>query len=179
MEVVRRRSNPTTSPAKYADAFYNCQDGDIILRSNDIDRVDFRTYKTFLIYASPLFKTMLSLPQSQSTDSQHEIPVVEMHENAEDLRVLLMFCYPGYIPSPPASLERLHRCYGVADKYMMNNIKVWLRTCLKGLVEKKPLGVYLLSRQYKWEYGARLAAEQCLSRSLSELINFHGVNPIL
>ena len=67
-----------------ASAPFDDPAGDIVLRSNDKQAIDFRTHKLFLIYASPVFKDMLSFPQAGCEASENaSLPVVVMHENAE------------------------------------------------------------------------------------------------
>lgn len=164
------QSTEANATSRVADAPFNDPSGDIILRSSDADMVDFRTHKVFLIHASPFFETMLSLPQSQGAPTQEStIPIVEMHENPEDLRSVLLFCQPGTVHEPPTSLIRLNQLYRITDKYEIEGIKGWLRTCLGSFTEKAPVGVYCLARHFEWKEEAQLAAKKCLSYPLFEL----------
>lgn len=92
-----------------------------------------------------------------------------MHENDKDLRVLLLWCLPGMIADRPTTVEQLYRFYRMADKYLIDSVKVWLRNCATKLAPKIPVGVYVLSRQLGWKEEAKLAAEESLSRELFEL----------
>lgn len=54
-------------------------------------------------------------------------PFVVMHDNAHSLHSLLLFYHPGTAPEPQASLDQPYRLYRIADKYMIDSLKVWLR----------------------------------------------------
>ena len=154
-----------------ASAPFDDPAGDIVLRSNDKQAIDFRTHKLFLIYASTVFKDMFSLPQGGRTNENAGVPVVVMHEKAEELRSLLVLCYPGMVLETPTSLERFWVLYLLTDKYMLDNAKVWLRGCLLNFVQEMPTSVYLIARKAGWRKEARDAAKECLSHSLAELVS--------
>ena len=149
--------------------------GDIILRSSD--EVDFRTHKIFLVHASPVFKDMLSLPQGDKTTGDARPPVVVMHENAEEVRILLLLCYPGTALKTPESLKRLWKIYCLADKYMLDSVKLWLRSCLKQFERWSPACVYLIARRAGWREEAKSAAERSLLHTLTEMTRSN--HPIL
>ncbi|KIP02219.1 hypothetical protein PHLGIDRAFT_112281, partial [Phlebiopsis gigantea 11061_1 CR5-6] len=71
-------------------------EGDIIIRSGDNSY--FLMYKLDLSRASPVFKTMLSLPQPATTlpqEKSHDgLPVVAVTESAATLKLLLALCTP-------------------------------------------------------------------------------------
>lgn len=82
---------------------FDDSDADLILRSSDL--VDFLVYRIILAKASPVFRTMLSIPQpalsSSSTISnahltltQHKPPVVQLSEDSQVLRFLLSSILP-------------------------------------------------------------------------------------
>lgn len=155
---------------KIADAPFDDLAGDIILRSSGEKPVDFHTYKLFLIHASSVFKNMFSLPENDATIQNPGPPVVNMHENADDLRTLLTWCHPAIVPERPTTIERFYCFYVIADKYMLDSVKVWLRKCLADLVTDWPVGVYVLARHLGWQEEAKLAAKASLSRELYQLV---------
>lgn len=156
---------------KIAESPFDDVAGDTILRSSGEKPVDFCTYKLFLIHASPVFKDMFTPPKGRPPMQQHPGPlVVTMREGADDLRTLLIWCHPAIVPDRPTTLERFHRFYGIADKYMLDRVKVWLRQCLTEFVKQMPVGVYVLARHLDWKEEAKLAAEESLSRELYQLV---------
>ena len=133
-------------PIHLADAPFDDPSGDIILRCGTDRLVEFRTHKIFLAHASPVFETMFSLPQEhQGVAQTSDVPVVFMPDDAENLRTLLLYCYPGTTPETPSSLEELYRLYRVADKYALDDARVWVRNCLPLFMERAPIGVYVLA----------------------------------
>jgi len=81
---------------------------DVILRSSD--RVDFMVYKVILSKASPVFKTMFSLPQP-ATDTAHtpqdSRPIVVLAERSKVLVALLLIIYPPTLVDWAEPLSRL------------------------------------------------------------------------
>ncbi|KAK7687861.1 hypothetical protein QCA50_009080 [Cerrena zonata] len=175
MEDIQNTSKVTS--LRVAQAPFDDTAGDIILRSNGESKVDFLTHTLFLVHASPIFETILSLPQSQGNPPSHDTPIVEMHERADELRLLLLFCLPASIPEPPTSLKQLYHFHCLADKYMIDGVKVWLRSCLTGFSKEMPVGVYVLARHFGWKEEAYLAAKNSRSHPLSELVAWSS--PIL
>ncbi|KAK7687859.1 hypothetical protein QCA50_009078 [Cerrena zonata] len=123
MEDIHDQAIPSSDiPAELAGAPFDDPTGDIILRSNGARKVDFRTQRIFLIHASTVFKGMFTLPQVDIPDSG--APIVEMQENEQALRSLLLWCHLGAVPEPLASFEQLYNLYYIANKYMMDGIKI-------------------------------------------------------
>ena len=71
--------------------FSNSRTADIILRSGGPKAVEFRAHRAILSIASPVFETMLSLPQP---GIEKLIPVCDLSEDAKTLEVLLRLIYP-------------------------------------------------------------------------------------
>ena len=95
-------------------------DADIILRSSD--QVDFLVYKTILSKASPVFKTMFSLPQPTNTAKtlQESRPIIDLAENSKVLAALLSSIYPHSLPlKEPFSLDDVIIVLDTARKYDM------------------------------------------------------------
>ncbi|KAJ7340773.1 hypothetical protein DFH08DRAFT_938587 [Mycena albidolilacea] len=66
---------------------------DTILRSRD--GADFYVYRAILALVSPVFETMLTLPQPPSNS---EVPIIDMQEDAIPLDRALRFFYPATQP---------------------------------------------------------------------------------
>ena len=91
---------------------FDDDDADIILRSSD--QVEFLVYKVILSKASPVFKTMFSLPQP-ATDIAR--PIVDLAENSKVLAAVLSAIYPHTsVAANPLSLDDLIATLDAARK---------------------------------------------------------------
>ena len=92
--------NTVPKGPQHDDEFW-LDDGNLILIAGD---VEFRVYKGPLIASSPVFKTMLSLPQPDGVAPQphcvckYQPAVVQLSESPEDIRHLLRALVPGKTP---------------------------------------------------------------------------------
>jgi BTB/POZ domain len=99
---------------------FDDDDADVILRSSD--RVDFLVYKVILSKASPVFKTMFSLPQPANAanippDSR---PIIDLAETHRILATLLLSIYPHSLPlEEPFFLNNFITLLDAARKYDM------------------------------------------------------------
>jgi len=141
-----------------AQAPFDNPDSDIILRSSD--GVNFHVFKLILSLASPVFKDMFTLPQSQpDASSVHTIP---MAESSATLNSLLLFCYPT--PNPTfCSLDDAKAVLEAARKYDMAGTL----TCASDLViaqfvSTSSLELYALSCKLGWKHHAQTAATEAL-----------------
>jgi hypothetical protein len=134
-------------------------------------------YKLDLAQSSPCFATMLSLPQSASTQSadctEAGLPVVTLSEPAEALRVLLRFCMPA-TPPDLADLDAVGLVLEGGKKYEI----AWATKAgaaeMEGFVEVEPVRVYALACHYGLEELARTAATFCLRMPTSLILNSHA-----
>lgn len=89
-----------TSPLELFDV----PDANLIIRSSD--SVDFRVHKPVLAVASPVFKDLFSLPQPPDSESDDDLPVVQLPEDSELLHSLISIVYP--VPTvTPDSYEKV------------------------------------------------------------------------
>jgi hypothetical protein len=83
---------------------FDVPDANLIIRSSD--SVDFRVHKPVLAVASPVFKDLLSLPQPSDSESDDDLPVVQLPEDSELLQSLISIIYP--VPTViPNSYEKV------------------------------------------------------------------------
>jgi hypothetical protein len=146
---------------------FNDSDADITLRSSD--RVDFLVYKVILSKASPVFKTMFTLPQPAMDDSCR--PVAELAENSKVLAAFLSVIYPP-IPamSPqPLSLDDLIVAFDMARKYEIATMSDRLLTDFGGLttLQNKPLEAFCGAYSRGLAKEAKIAAAASLKRRLT------------
>ncbi|KAJ7045774.1 hypothetical protein C8F04DRAFT_1249156 [Mycena alexandri] len=70
-------------------------DGNIVLSAKDgkEQAIYFRLYRGILAYNSPVFSDMLAMPPPQIVEHYDGVPLVEMPDDADDLRVLLSLLF--------------------------------------------------------------------------------------
>ncbi|KAI0369217.1 hypothetical protein BV20DRAFT_904633, partial [Pilatotrama ljubarskyi] len=140
---------------------------DIILRSSDL--VEFRVRSHILIEASPVFESMLSLPQPPSMAGSESIsgsdlqPTVDLAEDGETLETLLRICYPIANPTLDRPLDELETVLRAAIKYDMDFPTIVLSDRLLALASRSPLEVWAVAVRLRLETVARGAAEALLS----------------
>ncbi|KAJ7255462.1 hypothetical protein B0H12DRAFT_1233074 [Mycena haematopus] len=141
---------------------YNTEDpfadeaADIIVRSIT-DNVDFRVQKAFLSVASPVFRSMFSLPQGEpqiasglAESMKDGLPIMMLDEDHETLGTLLRMCYPRWMimdcgPLFP-NIERVLAVFTAAKKYVMDGVEREVREVLVAprFVEPDPLRMFAL-----------------------------------
>ena len=87
-DVPRAHIQLATPPPE----LYDIPDANLIIRSSD--SVNFRVHKSVLVMVSPVFKDILSLPQSSDSESVDGLPVVQLSEDSELLNSLVSMLYP-------------------------------------------------------------------------------------
>lgn len=147
---------------------------DIIIRSSD--GKDFPMYRVDLARSSPVFETMFSLPQPDTSDPQSSLenglPVVDLAESADVLQVLLRF----YLPRPPPALNDLAMVVHVLEggrKYELVAAQDASIRMLEATAEREPLRVYAIACHFGLEPLARRAALACLRMPLAQLVDTH------
>ena len=146
-------------------SLFDDADADIIIRSSD--DVDFRVYKVILAKASPVFRTMLSLPQSSPSSpktaphSTSELPVVQLTEDAKTLENVFRLCYPVEHPDI-TSVDDIHPVLEAARKYEIACVATNLRWDIARILPKEPLRMYAVAYMQQLEDVAREAAKLLL-----------------
>jgi len=148
---------------RHAIAPFDNPEADLILRSSD--HVEFRVWRCIMREASPIFKDMLSLPQSDNDPPLATPPVVDMTEDSTTLRSLLQFCYPIKPPSLSA-LDQITNVLEAAHKYSIDPLKEFAQEALEHHINQQPLRVYALACRYRVENIARGAAKCTLGTKL-------------
>ncbi|KAH9174350.1 hypothetical protein EDB89DRAFT_1952399 [Lactarius sanguifluus] len=114
----RTRAGSPTTPLSLPECV-DVSQADIIVRSSD--HVDFRIHKLILATSSPVFKDMFSLSQPSNNEAVDELPIIQLSEDAELVRALIMALYP--IPFEiPASYDRILALLAAAQKYEMGTV---------------------------------------------------------
>ncbi|KAH9893461.1 hypothetical protein C8Q73DRAFT_697019 [Cubamyces lactineus] len=149
----------TQQTARTASEPFNREDADFIIRSSD--KVDFYVHRIILALASPVFASMLTLPQPSGTDAHQ--PAVEVVEDSETLDAFLRVCYP--LPDPElTSLDVIRKVLGAATKYEAVAVSASMRRMLlhPKLLENNPLRIFAIACCFGLESEAQAAAEKAV-----------------
>ncbi|KAF9565858.1 hypothetical protein CPC08DRAFT_658499 [Agrocybe pediades] len=144
---------------------------DAILRS--CDNIRFYVVKAFLIYASPVFQDMFSVPKSPDDardEEAHRLPIIDMAEESKFLRPLLLLCYPRQRPNL-GDFDSIANTAIIAQKYCMDDIEEELVSLMKTTLDlvEDPLRVFDLSLRHDWEALGREAAKASLRHKAADL----------
>ena len=152
---------------------FNHPSADVILRSSDDKPVDFYVFKLLLTLASSFFELLLSLPQPRQA-SEHDIPVIQMAEDKDTLKLVLRFCLPISMVEPPrlSSLRELQMVLKAAIKLEMEGIQRYVRRELlePRFIESQPLRVFAIACHYGWSTEAKKAARFTLRHPVNTLL---------
>ncbi|RPD73320.1 hypothetical protein L226DRAFT_614220 [Lentinus tigrinus ALCF2SS1-7] len=146
------------------DDLFNQASADITLRTSD--HVDLHVHTQILSQASPVFSTILSLPQPQACGQAagavaSDRPVIDVSEDSKTLRPLLRLCYP-VDKEVITDLDHIVLVYKVALKYEMDwPLRLLERDDLIGMAPRSPLQV--------WAIAAQSGAEELARKACSEI----------
>lgn len=134
--------------------------------------VRFKCHRLFLQEASPVFRTMLSLPQPQTTLSSTPAdaakpPSIDLPEDGKTLEILLRLIYPMTHPHLD-SLTMLATVLFAAEKYDMAGVISALRLHLRDerFLASNPVHVYALACRFAFAYEAKLASRATLTHDI-------------
>ncbi|KAL5531266.1 hypothetical protein ACEPAG_4143 [Sanghuangporus baumii] len=140
-------------------------EGDVILRTSD--SVDFWVLTVILGLASPVFKTMFTLPQpTVKQEEQTQPPVIPISESSTTIDLLLRLCYP--IEAPQLSeqdITPIGDVLSAALKYEISAVVERARKALKKCAElssKNAIAAYAIACHLGLADEARVAAMTCL-----------------
>ncbi|KZV60182.1 hypothetical protein PENSPDRAFT_760157 [Peniophora sp. CONT] len=147
---------------------FSAPDAELILRS--CDGVDFAVYKAILRLASPVFDSMLSLPQSTSSNPPPERPVISMSEDAQSLRLLLRFCYPrSYCAEPELKqIAEIKRAATLAAKFDIAFMRHAVEKALIEYGDLRPEIAYAVAWRFEYPEALRRTAFSSLESMLVE-----------
>jgi hypothetical protein len=159
----------STAPQEpLANTPFNDPKADVILQSSD--GVHFRVFKIILSFASPIFSDMFSIPllASLNPDSDDEVPMVTVSENAEVLDLSLRHIYPLQTPDT-VPLRDASLLAEFAHKYQVDALDKSVRRYLMDSIEQDPVGVYAIAVAYGYKCVGKSAAQSCLNLPFSRL----------
>jgi BTB/POZ domain len=138
-----------------ASSPFDSPDADVILRSSD--KVDFRVFKMFIAFASPIFKDIFALPQASKGKSvgedemKHHLPIIQMTESSRTIENLLKLCYPTFTSKLPELniMEDVIALWEAADKYEIEDVMKYARDALVAppLIEQEAVRIFATALQ--------------------------------
>ena len=148
---------------------FTANDADIILRTPELKH--FRVHKSILSIASSVFRDMLAVPQSsseQTKEGERDLPVVDVHDSAEDLEILLRMIYPVAFP-PITDLDALSKAFVILDKYHAEGLQGRLGPLLISptFLATDPMRVYAIACRWGFETEAAVAAPHASAIGIS------------
>ncbi len=158
------------SPTAFGPPFDD-NDADIILRSSD--QVEFLVYKVILSKASPVFKTMFSLPQPATDTTQNSRPIVDLAENSKVLAAVLSAIYPHTsVAADPLSLDDLITILDTARKYdMATALRRLIDSTRAETLRSSPVEAFCAAYSRELREAAQIAARA----SLKNRLTFEGI----
>lgn len=145
---------------------------DFVVQSSDGLR--FKCHRLFLEEASPVFRTMLSLPQPTSSSTHVQAgstiaasDLIEVLESSATLEILMRLIYP--MPQPDIdSLLTLSSVLFAAEKYDMAGVISTLRLHLRDerFLSEDPMHVFALACRFSFTYEAKLASRASLKHNI-------------
>ncbi|KAF7304027.1 BTB domain-containing protein [Mycena indigotica] len=152
-----------TSNSEMPTAPFNDSTADTILRS--VDGVDFLVHSSLLSLASPVFRTMFSLPQAAS-EPRDGLKTVQLTEQATEIDDMLRFWYPGAHPHI-RSIDHLADIIQLAiGKYDMETLVPMAKVFLAQYLSSDALTVFAVAFRFGWEESVQSAARECLKLPL-------------
>ncbi|KAF7304474.1 hypothetical protein HMN09_00849700 [Mycena chlorophos] len=165
--------HPWYPPDPPSSAAFDDPSADLILISSD--NIEFRVHRVILALASPVFRTMLSLPQPQldgaAEGKNEELPRVPVGESAVILEGMLRFWYPGATQPHISSITQLNEILeAMIIKYEMEFIIPTAKYRLRDFVVSEPLASFAVAARYDWNDVALEAAKETLKLPLRQTL---------
>ena len=139
---------------------FTADDADVILRTPESKL--FRVHKNILSIASPVFRDMLAVPQplpGLTEGAEHDLPIVDIYDSAQDLEVLLRMIYPVAF-APITDLDTLSAAFVILDKYHTEGLQERLKPLLisSTFLAADPMRVYAIACRWGFKTEADIAA---------------------
>ncbi|KAF8639042.1 hypothetical protein AX17_001765 [Amanita inopinata Kibby_2008] len=142
---------------------------DTILRSSDL--IDFFVLGPLLSLVSPVFDDMLSSSILKENKTKHGLPIVDIAEDSDTLRFLLLLIYPQSVEPELKFTDLCLKVCKATQKYRMEVIESKVQRILLAsqLIVQEPLRIYAIAVPLRWEKIAMEAARISLKTPLQDL----------
>ncbi|KAK0224715.1 hypothetical protein EDD85DRAFT_959433 [Armillaria nabsnona] len=150
---------------------------DVVIRT--ADNVDFFVLKALLSLNSPSSFFRHALQASHHTEERDGLPVLEVKEDSDTFRTILLFCYPYKIPEIKDFVQFAK--VGMAlDKYCIDNaLERFIEAVLaSSVIKDQPVRVFSLAVANGWKELAETAARNTLAMPLEPEVEFEELRHI-
>ncbi|KAK0185115.1 hypothetical protein F5146DRAFT_937689 [Armillaria mellea] len=166
MDTAAQHAPITTADAPFDDPTDSV---DLVIRT--ANRVDFFILSALLSLRSPSSFFHQVLPGNIDTEERDGFPVLEVEEDSDTFRTILLLCYP-YVAPEIRSVQEF-RAVGVAlDKYRMDRaMERFVQAVLaSAMISEQPLRVFAVAVANGWEKLGEAAARNILATPFSQAI---------
>ncbi|KAK0183679.1 hypothetical protein F5146DRAFT_989897 [Armillaria mellea] len=141
---------------------------DLVIRT--ADNVDFYILSALLSLKSPSSFFRNVLKNSQHTEERDGFPVLEVKENSDTFRTILLLCYPDLAPQIE-SVDQIVAVTKALDKYCMDHTleKFMQMVIASPLMREQPLGIFAHAVANGWRVLGEAAAKNTLAIPLDDL----------
>ncbi|KAK0234099.1 hypothetical protein IW262DRAFT_1305625 [Armillaria fumosa] len=167
MDTDAKHAPITTADAPFDDPTDSV---DLVIRTTD--RVDFFVLSALLSLRSPSSFFRQVLPGNIDAEEKEGFPVLEVEEDSDTLRTILLLCYPYVAPEIQSVQE--FRAVGVAlDKYhMVRAMERFVQAVLvSAMISEQPLRVFAVAVANGWKKLGEAAAKNILATPFSQAIS--------
>ncbi|SJL13606.1 uncharacterized protein ARMOST_17052 [Armillaria ostoyae] len=152
-----------------ADAPFNDPTDCVDLVIRTVDNVDFFVLSGLLSLKSPSSFFRQVLQSGHHTEERDGFPILEVKEDGETFRIILLLCYP-YAPPKIKSVEQLVAVGKALDKYCMDHAwKRFAQTVItSSLIKEQTLRIFAHAVVNGWRVLGEAAAKDALSIPLDD-----------
>ncbi len=164
-------SQPWT-PITTADTPFNDPTDNVDLVIRTTDNVDFFVLSVLLTLRSPSSFFRHALQDSKHTEERDGLPVLEVTEDSDTFRTILLFCYPDVAPEIK-SVEQLQAVGVALEKYCMDRAmgRFVQAVLASSMISEQPLRVFALAVANGWKKIGEAAARNTLVLPLRQAIS--------
>ncbi len=164
-------SQPWT-PITTADTPFNDPTDNVDLVIRTTDNVDFFVLSVLLTLRSPSSFFRHALQDSKHTEERDGLPVLEVTEDSDTFRTILLFCYPDVAPEIK-SVEQLQAVGVALEKYYMDRAmgRFVQAVLASSMISEQPLRVFALAVANGWKKIGEAAARNTLVLPLRQAIS--------
>ncbi|KAK0434785.1 hypothetical protein EV421DRAFT_1909086 [Armillaria borealis] len=167
-------TGPQHVPITTADAPFDDPTDSVDLVIRTADRVDFFVLSALLSLQSPSSFFRQVLPGNIDTEERDGFPVLEVEEDSDTFRTILLFCYPYVAPETRMESVLKFRAVGVTlDKYRMDRaMERFVQAGLaSSMISEQPLRVFAVAVANGWKKLGEAAARNILATPFSQAIS--------
>ncbi|SJL13610.1 uncharacterized protein ARMOST_17056 [Armillaria ostoyae] len=152
-----------------ADAPFNDPADSVDLVIRTADNVDFYVLSGLLSLKSPSSFFRHVLKSSQHTEEKDGYPVLEVKEDSDTFRTILLLCYPDVAPQIK-SIDQIVAVKEALDKYCMDHAqeKFMQTVTASPLMKEQALRIFVLALVNGWRVLGEAAAKSALAIPLDD-----------